>query len=336
MKRISKRLIPALALMMAVLFSVSAAAAGTDIAPISAELPENDAQFAGITGTITSVEERTNGKYVGIKLEGDGSAYLVVSQDTFVLAGTSFELGAKITGYYDMNAPIPMIYPPQYSARVIAPVAEAHNVFVGRFNEELVSADNFLKLLNTDKAEIVTQSGKPFTGELAGRVLVVEYGAATRSIPAQTNPNRITVLYEQENLVRNELDAELIAWLAELVPEADYLVNGKALTNAPAAYVTDRGVVMVPLRAFADALGYTVVWNAENRSVQIGDDAYLTLGQDRYVYRDDVVISLAAVPELSEDGVTFVPIEFFRTVLRFNNAYFFEGQIVVNNEEPMN
>ncbi len=45
-------------------------------------------------------------------------------------------------------------------------------------------------------------------------------------------------------------------------------------------------------------------------------------------------IKLDSAPELVNDR-TFVPLNFFREILKMNNVYVFEAQIVVNNGEKM-
>ena len=48
----------------------------------------------------------------------------------------------------------------------------------------------------------------------------------------------------------------------------------------------------------------------------------------------DEPISLGAAPELV-GGRTFVPLQFFREVIPMNNAYVFDAQIVINNNEEI-
>ena len=68
------------------------------------------------------------------------------------------------------------------------------SIKVDRFGQTLLSSDQTLKLNIGDTTEIILQDGKPFAGELANRDLVVFYDVATRSIPAQTTPQKVVVL----------------------------------------------------------------------------------------------------------------------------------------------
>lgn len=118
----------------------------------------------------------------------------VVSPDTYFVDHVMVHPGDMITGFYDANAPIPLIYPPQYQAIVIARAVPCQNVKVDFFNEDLVSSDGMLKLNIAPTTRIVLENGQAFTQNPANRYLVVVYGPTTRSIPAQTTPEQIVVL----------------------------------------------------------------------------------------------------------------------------------------------
>jgi len=118
----------------------------------------------------------------------------VVAPDTYFVDHVMVRPGDMVTGFYDANAPIPLIYPPQYQAVVMARAVPYHNVKVDYFNEELMSSDGMLKLNIAPTTRIVLENGQAFTGNPACRYLVVVYGPTTRSIPAQTTPEQIIVL----------------------------------------------------------------------------------------------------------------------------------------------
>ena len=99
-----------------------------------------------------------------------------------------------VTGFYDANAPTPMIYPPQLRAIVMAMDTQYRNVKVDYFDSNLISSDNYLKLNISPYTRMLLVNGQLFTGNPANRDLVVVYGPTTRSIPAQTNPYKIIVL----------------------------------------------------------------------------------------------------------------------------------------------
>jgi hypothetical protein len=78
---------------------------------------------------------------------------------------------------------------------------------------------------------------------------------------------------------------------------------------------------MIPLRANTDILGYTLAWNAEDKSIDVlkGEDVIVTVKIGENAYGTDEngeVIKLDSAPTLSENGVTFVPASFFPKILK--------------------
>ena len=77
----------------------------------------------------------------------------------------------------------------------------------------------------------------------------------------------------------------------------------------------EQGILMVPVRTAAEALGYTVVWNGENESISLkkGErETLLVLGKDQYAadFRMGVAMALGAAP-YEVAGVSWAPAEFF-------------------------
>lgn len=161
---------------------------------------EKQAYFNSFTGTVKTItdSERAKGsKYVLVEKENGQTANIIISKDTYILNNAEVTEGQIITGFYAANAPMIMIYPPQYNAEVVVVGSMDQNVKVDVFDKNLVSADKSLKLNISDKTEVILQDGKAYKGELANRKLVVIYGTSTRSIPAQINPAKVIVLFEK-------------------------------------------------------------------------------------------------------------------------------------------
>lgn len=118
----------------------------------------------------------------------------IVSPETYIVDFLMLRIGDYVTGYYDANAPVPMIYPPQYHALVMTRENELRNVKVDFFNSQLISSDGFLKINLTPFTPMVLENGQAFTGNPANRDLIVVYGPTTKSIPAQTTPYKIIVM----------------------------------------------------------------------------------------------------------------------------------------------
>ncbi|MPN40548.1 hypothetical protein SDC9_188086 [bioreactor metagenome] len=91
---------------------------------------------------------------------------------------------------------------------------------------------------------------------------------------------------------------------------------------------------MVPLRAIAEALGYQVTWEQDTQTARLNSAISLEVGRDYYVYMRMAPIELGTAPQL-KDGSVYVPLFYFRDVLKMNNAYFFENQVVIDNQEKM-
>ncbi|NRD79931.1 hypothetical protein HPT25_21585 [Bacillus sp. BRMEA1] len=158
-------------------------------------------KFNSFNGTVTMITD-----LLGENAEGDGCNKLislenalgatvnfVVSPTTYFVDHAVVTVGDKVTGYYDGNAPTLLIYPPQYPALVMVKESPYQNVKVDYFDSQLVSSDGRLRLNISPYTQIILTNGQLFSRNLANRNLIVIYGAATKSIPAQTTPYRIIV-----------------------------------------------------------------------------------------------------------------------------------------------
>ena len=99
-------------------------------------------------------------------------------------------------------------------------------------------------------------------------------------------------------------------------------------------YIFDENdCVMVPLRAVAEKMGYTVDWDSENKAVTVGDDeweAVIYIDEDRYFGESKIAdgmtapMSYGAAPMLFEN-TTFVPAAMFELM---DYEYYSVGQFV--------
>ena len=159
-------------------------------------------KFFSFRGTVTMISEfftGANGEGAGCYTlvsvaNGDGaSVNFVISPDTYFVDHAMVAVGDQVTGYYDGNAPVPLIYPPQYRALVMVKESPYQNVKVDYFNSQLISSDGQLKLNLSPYTSITIRNGQVFSHSIENRNLIVIYGPTTRSIPAQTTPYRIIV-----------------------------------------------------------------------------------------------------------------------------------------------
>lgn len=303
-------------------------------------------QFIPFTGTVKEINDYAaieDSKMVFVEDEEGGIANFIISKDTYIVDDEEIELGDTITGYFDANALMIMIYPPQYDIKVAHIENQEQNVKFDRFNKDLVSSDNSLKLNIFEDTEIISQDGEAYEGEIADKNLVVIYGVSTRSIPAQTTPSKIVVIEdlnidsentETEEELEIEDNVEKEEYVLEeikAIGEKEIVVNNDVI-NAPSAYINDQDTVMLPIRAIAEALGYDVKWDNTTKSVMIGNGISLTIGVDNYNYMRTAPIQLGTSPEII-DGRTFVPASFFKEVMRVNDVKITGLSIVISNIE---
>lgn len=159
-------------------------------------------QFQNFSGVVIDIsdfptgDKKDMGCYKIFSLEDDGNNIVnfVISPSTFFLNNYIMTIGDLVTGFYDTSLPTPLIFPPRFQAVLMAKQLRHRFIKIDSFNDQLISSDGTLKLNIGPYTKIQLTNGQPFTGHLAGRNLVVVYSITTRSIPAQTTPERIVVL----------------------------------------------------------------------------------------------------------------------------------------------
>ncbi|KEZ49529.1 hypothetical protein [Metabacillus indicus] len=157
--------------------------------------------FYAFQGLVTAISDFNTGqsgegcfKVFTVENQSGSTVNFIVSPATYFVDHAMVSTGDFVTGYYDGNAPVPLIYPPQYQALVMVKESQNQNVKVSYFNNQLVSSDGQLKLNLSPFTQVLLTNGQAFTSNPANRDLAVIYGAATKSIPAQTVPYRVIVL----------------------------------------------------------------------------------------------------------------------------------------------
>lgn len=157
--------------------------------------------YGSFTGTVTAIRDFwDNNEAAGcVKLmtltDRQGhTVNFVALPDTYFVDRAMVSRGDTVAGFYDAAAPVPMIYPPQYQALVMAKTGPRRQVAVDYFGTDLVSSDGDLKLNIGPGTSVVLENGQAFTGKLQNRDLAVVYGATTRSIPPQTTPYQVIVM----------------------------------------------------------------------------------------------------------------------------------------------
>lgn len=165
-------------------------------------MDERSPMFGQVRGTIVDIapanfgNRRVNNCVLFISLENeDGNPVnVILSPNTFVVDFETLSVGMKCTFWYMADAPMLLIYPPQYNAVVAARDRNDRMVDVSHYGRELVNHERTLQLKLDGSVDIRTTNNQYFQGSPENHDLVVLYETSTRSIPAQTTPREIVVL----------------------------------------------------------------------------------------------------------------------------------------------
>ncbi|MDF2558449.1 MAG: hypothetical protein K0R71_2277 [Bacillales bacterium] len=159
-------------------------------------------KFYSFRGTVTKISDymigatdKSGGCFKLMSVE-DGQGNLVnfvISPTTYFVDQAIVAVGDQVTGYYDGNTPVILIYPPQYQALIIVKENPYQNVKVDFFSSSLISSDGQLKINLSPYTPILLTNGQPFSGIPINRNLIVQYGPSTKSIPALTTPFKIII-----------------------------------------------------------------------------------------------------------------------------------------------
>ncbi|WP_411336335.1 hypothetical protein [Ruminococcus gauvreauii] len=151
--------------------------------------------FVPVTGIIREITPMTGeccNRMISIMSSG-GITNFVVAPETFVVGCTRLRPGMRVAAFYDSDLPVPLIFPPQYRAEMITVLRPNENVKLDYFGKDLTSSDGTLSLNISRSTNVTTVNGQRFDCSPGGRILLVYYFNTTRSIPAQTTPEKIIV-----------------------------------------------------------------------------------------------------------------------------------------------
>lgn len=291
---------------------------------------KTDSNVDGIIKTTTDVNNKDDqNNTVNLKITDDTLVYDNLGNKKALSDLTD---GSKITVFTGSYEPTPLILPVQYTANIIIINGDKEgNVNADTYladEEGYTNAANTLNIATADDTKIVDKNEKEYKGDLDKNDLIVFYGVSTKSIPAQTTPTKVVVLGKNEialkqiEAAKNATPAPTAAPETTVAPEVteapqvsyaglvNVVIGDK---NVSDVYAKDN-TTMVPLREVAEAAGFTVTWDAENRAVILNDGVYsLKIGENSYVKGKMMPLTLSAAPEIVND-LTYVPAEFFAEV----------------------
>ncbi len=159
-------------------------------------------RFGSVTGMIVDLmparmgSRRAEGCVIFVTVEDqDGNTVnFTMGTATYVVDFDTLSVGMTCTFWYELDAPAPLIYPPQYSAVVAAQEKRERMVDVDYYDAGLLNEAHTLQVNLDGSVEVRTTNNQLFQGSPGGHNLVVIYDSSTRSIPAQTTPKQIVVL----------------------------------------------------------------------------------------------------------------------------------------------
>lgn len=153
----------------------------------------NYVPVTGVVLNVTPVSGQCCNLMVTIRTS-NGIVNLTISPDTYVIDNVLIRPGMQIIGFYDANAPVPLIFPPQYRAIVIGRTRPRESIAFNFFDSTLTASDNSLKLNINNSTQIVSSNGQSYSCSPSNQYLIVYYSVTTRSIPPQTAPRKIIVM----------------------------------------------------------------------------------------------------------------------------------------------
>ena len=162
--------------------------------------------FNSIQGTIVDMEPARMGNrradgcmmFAAVEDKDGNIVNFIITPSTYVVDFTTLREGMSAVFYYRADEAVPLIYPPQYNAAVVAPDRRDQvTVAVGYFNSSLMNEDRTLQLNLNNRVSVMTTNNQVFLGSPANHNLVVMYETSTRSIPAQTTPVKVVVLCDR-------------------------------------------------------------------------------------------------------------------------------------------
>lgn len=162
------------------------------------------ALYTPLVGIITNIDNRTgnfgrseSGCTLMITIQAEapeqGQVNVILPSTAYVLNLHPFQVGDRVTFFYDASAPMPLIFPPQYTAVAAANTPHGMTAVLEMFGRQLTNEENTLTLTPAWNTPITLPNGQTFAEHPGGNLLLATYTSSTRSIPAQAIPEQIVV-----------------------------------------------------------------------------------------------------------------------------------------------
>lgn len=278
-------------------------------ASLGFEAKPEEAAFSKLSGTVENVSLElldAYGNYPIIRIlheEGGETDFLIDETKTVIsdLNGftdfNSLKVGDSVEVYFLKPLIITLQYPPRYtaSAVVVRNKDNPGSAFVGVVNKDGRASDGSIVLNISDATEITRQSDGKKAGKdsISGKSIIAYFAITTRSMPPQALVTKVIVL-DKLGLPIFVNGARVYAY------DAEAIVNGD-------------GVILAPLRAVVEALGYDVSWDDAEQAARVGVAIYVKIGSDEYTVGRAMPLKLEAAAVLKY-GRTYVPLSFFTSI----------------------
>ena len=153
------------------------------------------ANYEPIIGTILNMTRGSDccSQTMSLRTE-NGIVNFMIGPETHVIDNRPLRAGLRVAAFYDASLPVPLIFPPQYQAKLVASLGRQEQIMLNEFDRNLTARDRSLQLNIAGSTNIETLNGQRVNCSLGNQPLLVFYTATTRSIPPQTTPRRIVVL----------------------------------------------------------------------------------------------------------------------------------------------
>ncbi|MDR1538379.1 MAG: copper amine oxidase N-terminal domain-containing protein [Clostridiales bacterium] len=147
-----------------------------------------------------------------------------------------------------------------------------------------------------------------------GTDLLLWYNQVAMSFPAQATATKVVILGRNSTADQAAATEAPSATEAPAETAVPYATTPQAITfTLPVDETyTENKVILVPLRAVAEGLGYVVGWNESEQKVTVASGTDIHLLNIGSVTYDDTKLSTA--PVIKNDR-TFVPVEYFEKIL---------------------
>lgn len=306
-----------------------AVGAKATIKEIPADLAD---QLAKGSAQIT-VDAEENGVKVEVVLNLGSHTVFMDNKTGAPVSAADLKKGDVVFVYH--SAAMTRSLPPQTATyAVLVNVGEAQPAKLHQVETVKKNEDGSVTVLS-DNGSILVTIGKdtPISPLYTKNVVTLEdikeesrifawYDVVALSYPGQANAQKVVLLPAEEKPAETPEEQAIAV-----------SINGKATEIT--ANKTDSDVVMVPLRAVAEELGYTVTWNQAEKSAHLTNgkgQTTVTMGQDSYFYSTAVKdmtgmsapTALGSAPVMEEPGTLWVPANLF-SLLTQQEAVKLEG-----------